>query len=102
MYKEQNECCKICGDHYEQLELEVDHCEGDFEKPRKNRGLLCHSCNTYVRHYEGGHWVSQDMLWKVADYLGVRKDQKHELRDKQKRNLGLKTFDDAHSELPAS
>ena len=47
MFKEQNECCAICGKHKSELNMKrknnlcVDHCH----ETGRIRGLLCDKCN---------------------------------------------------------
>jgi hypothetical protein len=42
-YKQQNGCCKVCGEKCEKASLKVDHVHGT--NPPILRGLLCNSCN---------------------------------------------------------
>jgi hypothetical protein len=46
MYKEQDNCCKICNTHKDdtKMGLFIDHCHKTLEV----RGLLCHHCNSML------------------------------------------------------
>lgn len=63
LLKEQNECCKICGqkETVDNKTLSVDHCH----KTGKVRGLLCHSCNVGL----GAFKDNPESLKKAIDYL---------------------------------
>lgn len=64
MFKEQKECCAICGEHYTKVphqQLMVDHCH----KTGKVRQLLCDLCNTALGKFKD----SPELLEKAAEYV---------------------------------
>lgn len=63
-FKEQNECCAICGIHYTlavHKQLMVDHCH----QTGNVRELLCDLCNTALGKFKD----SPELLIKAADYI---------------------------------
>ena len=63
MYKEQGNCCKICGIHKDdtKMGLVIDHCHKTLEV----RGLLCHNCNVALGHLKD----DTELLDKAKQYL---------------------------------
>ena len=63
MWKQQEGCCRICGDHELVLNktLHVDHCHTSG----KVRGLLCSNCNTGLGMFKD----NQEILKNAVDYL---------------------------------
>lgn len=50
LYKEQDGCCCMCGEHKSELELEAHHIVGIKENPslqlkKSNIVLVCHTCH---------------------------------------------------------
>ena len=63
MYKEQDNCCKICNTHKDntKMGLVIDHCHKTLEV----RGLLCHNCNVALGHLKD----DTELLDKAKQYL---------------------------------
>ena len=63
MYKEQDNCCKICNTHKDELKqkLYIDHCHKTLEV----RGLLCHHCNSMLGFCKD----DTELLDKAKQYL---------------------------------
>lgn len=61
MLKKQKGCCAICGSFPEKRRLSVDHNHITNEI----RGLLCHSCNVALGHFED----NIDILKRAIIYL---------------------------------
>lgn len=62
MFREQQGCCAICGQHQENCRrrLAVDHCHASG----KVRQLLCDRCNLFVGHIE-----TPELMQKTLDYI---------------------------------
>lgn len=73
LLKKQNHACAICErpetkvlkKYNTKMDLAVDHCH----TTGKIRGLLCHSCNTAIGHFED----NEKLLWKAIMYIKRKK-----------------------------
>lgn len=71
MFKNQNECCKICGTsnpspRKQDQNFFVDHCH----ETGKVRGLLCNWCNRGLGYFKD----DLDLLNKAMEYINEHKD----------------------------